>query len=296
MTVSIVLRTKNEAKSLPRMLGLIRRQAYKPKPEIIAVDSGSTDETIGILKGQNDIRVLEIPGKEFTFGRSLNLGIDAASGEVVVALSAHAFPRGKSWLERLLMPFQDPTVAGVYGRQLPHDDACPSVKRDYLEFYTDKPRTQANPDDPADHYFSNANGAIRRACWEKRPFDEELPGCEDWDWARAALRLGFKIVYAPDAAVYHSHNERLQDVYRRSYREAAAQGAMYDLRKRPCGWFQTWRQSLFADIRFIFRNREPRKWLFWAVIYRFSWSYGRCRSMKNRFSASCLGRQSVIAR
>jgi rhamnosyltransferase len=276
VNISIVLRTKNEGKFLGKTLGLIRQQAYTPQPEIVVVDSGSTDDTLAIASREDGLRIVNIPAEEFTYGRSLNTGIRESRGDVIVALSAHAFPHREHWLERLVSHFSDSKVAGVYGRQLPHDDAWPSVKRDYLEFYGNQMREQTDAANFGDHYFSNAASAIRRDSWEKHPFDETLPGCEDWEWARAMLMLGLKIVYEPRAEVYHSHNESLFAVYRRSRREMLANKLLYNRQfDSNSKWYRTWKKSVVADMAFIQRNREAKKWILWVPFYRLFWAMGR---------------------
>ncbi len=282
MIVSIAIRTKNEAKAIGRTLHLIEEQSKIPDLEgleIVVVDSGSTDETVSIIRAHGDIKLVEINSESFTFGRALNIGFEAARGDIAVSLSAHAFPCNKQWLKHLIKHFDDPQVAGVYGRQLPHPDAWPPVKRDYLNApYGMKMRVQKDPNEPRDHFFSNVNAAIRRKCWEKHPFDETLPVCEDWEWARAMLKLGHKIIYEPEAAVYHSHNESLIKVYQRCYREALAQKLLYQNREMTIrGAIKTWCNSILNDIRFILQNDKEYRWLLWTPIYRLFWTYGMLR-------------------
>jgi rhamnosyltransferase len=180
------------------------------------------------------------------------------------------------WLKHLVQHFDDPDVAGVYGRQLPHEEAWPYVKRDYYEFYGSKLRVQRDANQIADHCFSNAASALRKNLWERHRFDEALPYCEDWEWARAMLRFRLKIVYEPNAVVYHSHNECFIDVYRRSYREASARRTLYGQQSEiAVSWLQTWRDAVLADIRFIRQHGYDKKWCFWSILYRFYWSCGR---------------------
>ena len=46
---------------------------------------------------------------------------------------------------------------------------------------------------------------IRRAVWAGMPFDEELPGVEDRDWAKRVQTAGWQIAYEPHASVFHHH-------------------------------------------------------------------------------------------
>ncbi|MCH8923745.1 MAG: glycosyltransferase, partial [Planctomycetes bacterium] len=74
---------------------------------------------------------------------------------------------------------------------------------------------------------NNGNAAIRRDLWLDQPFDEDLPGMEDIDWARKAVSNNYRVYYAADAGVYHVHEETLKQVYRRNHREALAVKQMF---------------------------------------------------------------------
>ncbi|MBW4635816.1 MAG: glycosyltransferase [Iphinoe sp. HA4291-MV1] len=276
ITTSILIRTKNEAKYILNTLRLVTSQSSKLK-DIVVVDSGSTDETVNIVKQWSDVKLIQIQPEQFTFGRSLNIGFKTIEGEIVVSLSAHAFPCNQYWLQNLVKHFDDPEVAGVYGKQIPQPNAWPSVQRDYIAGYGDQRRIQTNPDSPREHFFSNANSAIRRQCWEKHCFDETLTACEDAEWARAMLRLGYKIIYEPEAAVYHSHNEPLVKVYQRAYKEALAFQSIYEEKMSLHHALRKWRKSVLADIRFILQNGKAYEWILQAPIYRLFWIYGQIK-------------------
>jgi len=112
---SLVIRAFNEERHIGRLLEGVHRQSVKDV-EIILVDSGSTDATAAIAT-QYGAKVQHIPPQEFTFGRSLNLGLAATTRPLVVIASAHIYPVYPDWLERLLSPFTDPQVALTYGKQ-----------------------------------------------------------------------------------------------------------------------------------------------------------------------------------
>ena len=117
-SLSIVIRCHNEAKHIGRLLEDIGRQTVGDV-EIIVVDSGSTDGTLGIV-GSYPAKIVHIRHEDFTFGRSLNRGCAEARGEILVFASAHVYPVHRNWLERLVAPFEDPRVAVSYGRQVGH--------------------------------------------------------------------------------------------------------------------------------------------------------------------------------
>jgi rhamnosyltransferase len=256
-TISILIRTKNESQYIEQTLRLIAQQCPKPL-EVIVVDSGSTDGTVEIVRQRSDVKLIEIPARDFTFGRSLNIGFEIAQGSIVVPLSAHAFPRDSRWLENLTKHFGDPKIAAVYGRQLPLLDAWPVVQRDYLASFGNTRMIQVDADLRTHYRFSNANAAIRRDLWQERRFDESLPAVEDQEWCRSVLRMGYAVVYEPEAAVYHSHNESLLQVYHRTFRESQAYQVIFGQKEFLSGAWNAWRHAVREDKRFVLANDVSR--------------------------------------
>lgn len=215
MKCSIVVRAYNESAHLGRLLEGLANQSCKDC-EVILVDSGSTDTTVQIAESHG-ARVLHIAPAEFTFGRSLNLGIQAASAELVVIASAHAYPVYPDWIECLLRPFADPSVAVVYGQQRGTAESRFSERQIFRQWFPDADIShQSTP------FCNNANAAIRRSLWEQHPYDETLTGLEDLAWAKWVQSAGSHVAYAAHAEVIHVHKETARSVYDRYRREAMA--------------------------------------------------------------------------
>lgn len=89
-TVSAVIRAYNEAQHIGRLLEGLEQQTVKPD-EVVLVDSGSTDDTVAIAEVAG-CKVVHIPKSEFSFGRALNMGCAAASGDILLFASAHVYP------------------------------------------------------------------------------------------------------------------------------------------------------------------------------------------------------------
>jgi glycosyltransferase involved in cell wall biosynthesis len=88
--LSIVIRCYNEERHIGRLLFGIKQQSIKDV-EIIVVDSGSTDSTLSIV-GRYPIKVVTIEPEEFSFGRSLNIGYQNTTNDIIVNASAHVYP------------------------------------------------------------------------------------------------------------------------------------------------------------------------------------------------------------
>ncbi len=215
MDCSIVIRAYNESKHLGRLLEGVAHQSVKAI-EIILVDSGSGDSTVEIAQSYG-AAIVRIPPQEFTFGRSLNLGMQAASGKYTVIASAHVYPVYPDWIERLLHPFEDNHVGIVYGKQRGAESSHFSEHRVFRQWYPD-----VDVMDQATPFCNNANSAIRRSLWQQHPYDETLTGLEDVGWAKWMQSQGHGIAYAANAEVIHIHSETPRGVYDRYRREAMA--------------------------------------------------------------------------
>lgn len=212
-TCSLIVRAFNEEEHIGKLLAGVMEQTLD-HVEVILVDSGSTDATVAIAS-RFPTKIVTIAPETFTFGRSLNIGCEHASGDILVMASAHVFPVYPDWLERLVAPFEDPEVAAAYGRQKGDGGTKFSEEQIFAKLY---PPVATHPQD---HPFcNNANAAIRRELWGQRKYDEDLPGLEDLEWAIWAVGQGKRVVYVPEAEVVHVHNESPRQVYNRYRREA----------------------------------------------------------------------------
>ncbi len=219
--VSVIVRAFNEEKHIGRCFAGILGQRTSFPVEVILVDSGSNDGTLEIAE-QFGVTILHISPDEFSFGRSLNRGFEQATGDVCVVLSAHCYPVGDDWLEKLVAPFADEQIALSYGKQHGADVTKYSERRIFAGWFPDTSTPRQ-----AHAFCNNANSAIRRTYWAQRKFDESLTGLEDMDWAQAALERGYFLSYVADACVIHVHEETNHQVFRRYEREALAIKTIY---------------------------------------------------------------------
>ena len=213
---SIIIRTFNEEKHLPGLLESLGSQAYRDF-EIVVVDSGSLDRTRDIATPWAH-KLLRINSHDFTFGYSLNVGIQASSGDYATIISAHTIPVDDQWLEKLVEPLREESTAMSFGRQLGWHRSNFSEIKDLQRTFGPRRKVLRPP-----HFFAhNGNSAIRKELWQQHPFDETLPGLEDIEWAKYWMERGRVVVYEPVAALYHIHDESWRQVRRRYYREAFA--------------------------------------------------------------------------
>lgn len=195
--ISIIIRTKNEERWISQCLKGIFSQQRKDF-EVILVDNQSADKTLEKARQFDLAKVLTCT--DYRPGKALNMGIRESCGEYIVAISGHCIPVNDRWLDLFLRNFGEDGVAGVYGRQEAMSFTSDADKRDLaLVFGLDR-KVQVK-----DSFFHNANSMIRRDVWERLPYDEQVTNIEDRVWAQKALQEGYKIIYEPEASVYHYH-------------------------------------------------------------------------------------------
>lgn len=261
---SIVIRCYNEEQHIGRLLSGITKQSLQDV-EIILVDSGSTDATLDIAQGF-PLKIIHIQKEDFTFGRSLNMGCDAATGEFLIFASAHVYPVYEDWLAQMLKPFDNDKVALVYGKQRGAETTKYSEHRVFAKWF---PETsdfhQMQP------FCNNANVAIRRELWEKQAYDEALTGLEDLAWAKQIITQGYHLAYSADAEIIHVHDETFAQVYNRYRREAIAFKRIYPEAKFST--MQFLRLFLFNTVNDCGHGiRDKVFWREFSSILRFRWN------------------------
>jgi len=219
--ISVVIPVKDGGAGLVRCLEAIAGQRVDEEIEVVVVDSGSRDGSVEAARALG-ASVHEIDAAEFGHGRTRNLGASLARGQTLVFTSQDAYAADAGWLAALAAPLgRSEHVAGVYGRQLPHADATPP-ERYFLDFlYGPHERVQSwsGPGEPTfeQTLFSNVNAAVPRGIWSELPFADDLIMSEDQEWSRRALLSGKTLVYAPRAAVFHSHAYTVASAFRRFF-------------------------------------------------------------------------------
>ena len=126
---------------------------------------------------------------DFTFGRSLNYGCDAAIGDVLVFISAHCIPVDKTLLAHLVAPIFESAADYVCGRQVGHEVTKFSEHQVFAQYFPDH---EVSPEEHGG-FVNNANAALRRSIWADLRFDEEVTGLEDLEcfqkpWSRREAR------------------------------------------------------------------------------------------------------------
>lgn len=246
--ISIALLTYNAGDLLRRVLESVRAQETTHAVEIVAVDSGSTDGTVALLRAF-DVHVIEITQEDFDFGATRNRLFEACSGSFIVNLSQDAVPASPQWLEHLVRPLlDDPQVAVSCGRSIPDPD------REYRQFPWERngyfyfTRASRRFNERYGTGVSFANSALRRSVWEVLRLDAQAIS-EDMQFQQKLHATDYTRAYPDDAPVLHHHDYSLPALYRRCRNEGLG------LRQLGCA-YREW--DLLLD---LFTPRQYLQWL-----------------------------------
>lgn len=268
---SIIIRCYNEAENIGKLLHGLSEQSMQDY-EIVLVDSGSTDGTLEIADQFGVEKTVYIDPEDFSFGRALNYGCEAATGEFCVIASAHVYPKRNDWLGRLLEKFEE-DIALVYGKQRGNDVTTFSENQIFKQWFPEHDIERQN------HPFcNNANAAIRRDLWDEYPYDEQLTGLEDVDWAKRVQKDGYEISYASEAEIIHVHNETPKQVFNRYRREAYAHKQI--MPNQSFSFFDFLRLSvtnIISDYQESSKNRKVKDYVLEIPKFRFLQFWGTYR-------------------
>jgi len=285
--VSIILPVKNSARDLRSLLPRLLAQQTDRNVEIVAADSGSSDDTRDVLR-EYGATVLAIEPVLFDYGGTRNLAARYAGGSVLVFVTTRSRPADNHWLANLVAPLDaDPRIAAVSSRVLPRLDADILTARDQLRIRV--PGGSVSEIGDWSRYrslepqalrqlisFPNVSAAIRADVFARIPFPHARFG-EDMKWAREVLEAGLKIRYEPSSTVLHSHNYSPVEWFRRSFDDGGANWEVADIRLDAQDVIPTILSMVRDDWHYLeegwrLESTELRHWQLRSVLRRTAWA------------------------
>ena len=221
MEAAIVVLTKEPGEGIREVLAGINRQGQVFKRRVV-MDSNSEDGTCAYAE-EYGFEVLRLGEREFNHGATRAWCVSLlADVDVVVFLTQDALLASVDSVERLLAYFADESVGAAYGRQLPYPDASPLAAHARLFNYTARPQVKSYEDRASlgikTPFLSDSFAAYRLSALQAvGGFPERVIIGEDMYAGARLLQAGYRVAYAADAAVYHSHDYSLGQDFRRYF-------------------------------------------------------------------------------
>ncbi|MDO8843607.1 glycosyltransferase family 2 protein [Methylicorpusculum sp.] len=219
--VGLIVPTLNAGLLWEDWLNKFEQQTRKPD-YLLVIDSSSTDNTVAMALARG-FAVKVIAKAEFNHGGTRQAGVSMLPDpDIIVFLTQDALLASPDVLERLLAAFDDDRVGAAYGRQLPHQNAGPIAAHARLFNYP--PESQLRTMEDKKRYglktvfISNSFAAYRlNALMMVGGFPVDTIMNEDTYVAGKMLTAGWKIAYCADAQVFHSHDYRFVDEFKRYF-------------------------------------------------------------------------------
>lgn len=221
----VIIPTYRPTKELPDTLDILQRQTV-PVHKIIIMDSEEASfdrlfEECGYHIDESVIEVHHIKKSEFDHGGTRNQGVRYSDADIFICMTQDAVPADEHFIEALTAPLTDESVIASYARQLPKSGCSPEETFTRQFNYPDVSMVKSESDldrlGIKTYFCSNVSCAYRRDVFDKLGgFIDRTIFNEDMVYAGKAVKAGYKIAYAADAKVYHSHDYTAKEQFRRN--------------------------------------------------------------------------------
>jgi O-antigen biosynthesis protein len=218
--VSVVVCAYNSQRTLPACLDGLRRLHY-PDYEVIVVNDGSTDSTDEIVR-RYGFRLISTDNRGLACAR--NVGLEAATGEIVAYLDADAHP-DPHWLSHLAVTFLRTSHVGVGGPNIPPEGECRTA-----ECVANSPGgpTHVLVSDREAEHIPGCNMAFRKASLDAiAGFDPQFRiAGDDVDICWRLQDQGWTVGFSAGAVVWHNRRGSVRGYLKQQYEYGKAEALL----------------------------------------------------------------------
>ena len=222
-TIDVIIPTYHSGDKFDKLIKMLYTQTVKPNKVLIlhSVEKEGEEQSYPQIEGSN-ITVIPIEQKNFDHGGTRKYGASLSDADIIMFMTQDAIPADEYLLEKLLEPYIDPKVSATYARQLPDE------KADLLERYTryfnypkqSRVKSKADIEEYGIKTFfcSDVCATYRNSVYRQLGgFVERTIFNEDMIMAAAMIRADYKVAYAADARVIHSHKYSYVQQFTRNF-------------------------------------------------------------------------------
>lgn len=224
--VDIIIPTYRPDNKFKQLILRLKQQDY-PLRRICVVNTKSDIFPEEFCEEQG-LEVCHIEKSEFDHGGTRNMAICKTDAGIVVFMTQDAVPANRQLIGNLVKAFSEPKIAAAYARQLPRKD-CSVIERYIRQFNYPKEASVKSIEDLGEKgiktfFCSNVCAAYRKEIYDSTGgFEEHTIFNEDMILAGKMIQNGYKVAYAADALVYHSHNYSGIQQFHRNFDLAVSQ-------------------------------------------------------------------------
>lgn len=214
--LSVVIPTYNGAKKIQNCLEALKKQTTKLKFEIIVVDDGSIDGTQELLASHSNL--IYVRQENAGPAAARNRGASISGGRIILFTDDDCVPC-PNWIDEMVKCFYDPCVIGGKGAYLTKQLGLVAqfVQIEYEDKYDLMKKSRF-----IDFIDTYSAGFIRDVFLRFGGYDCSFTtACaEDVDLSFRMHASGEKMVFNPEARVFHTHPSDLLSYMKKKYKFA----------------------------------------------------------------------------
>ena len=232
--IAVIIPVKNEEESIVDLLDSLLDQTHKPD-EIVITDGGSKDATVKIIEEYvaRGYPIKLIKTAHAYPGKARNLAVESSSCELIAMTDAGIKP-DKNWLKELLRPLEEgQDLDVVYGNYEPVTD---TFFKECLAIVFVPAQKAIGGAKMRAHFI--ASSLIKKTVWKSVGGFPDFRAAEDRIFMERIDAGGFKIGFAPQAAV-------LWDIPR-DFRSTFRRFSLYSMHDIIAGRFNDWHRAVIS--------------------------------------------------
>ncbi len=181
-----------------------------------------------LLEHYSNIKVYHLSKKEFDHGLTRHVGVKKSDADIFIMMTQDAIPADDKLVMQLVNALGREKVVSAYARQLAKED-CGVIENYMRQFnYPDVSMVKSAKDleklGIKTYFCSNVCCAYRREIYDKLGgFVRKAIFNEDMIYAAKVIQSGYRIAYAAEAEVYHSHNYTCKQQFKRNFDNGVSQ-------------------------------------------------------------------------
>ena len=226
MIIDVIIPTYKPDAKFKRLIEMLEIQTVPVNKIIVINTEEKYMEALFVgsrfLAEHRKLSIHHISQKEFDHGKSRNRGAKKSEADIMVFMTQDAVPADEYLIEKLVAPLADKEIACAYARQLPDSDSTMTEVLTREFNYPNKSSVKAKDDlkelGIKTYFCSNV------CCAYNTDLFRELGGFinrtifnEDMIYAAKVIQNGYKIAYAAEARVIHSHNYSGKQQFHRNF-------------------------------------------------------------------------------
>ena len=219
--IDVIIPTYHPDEKLERCLRMLKRQTIQPQ-RILLINTEEKFFHSKVFSTLKQGEIVHITKPEFDHGGTRNQAARMCDGEIMILLTQDAIPADEYLIENLLKPFEDEEVCAAYGRQMADKKDNPIEAYTRIFNYPKESRIKSKKDLPElgikTFFCSNVCAAYKKDIYQKQGgFVRRTIFNEDMIYAGGLIQKGYRIAYAAEARVIHSHNYNCMQQFHRNF-------------------------------------------------------------------------------